>query len=63
MTARKCFRAGRTIGEDEWRNCLRLEIGRKMPSMYLLLFPLASAGAMDGHIEQSSEEQGISCLK
>lgn len=28
-----------------------------------ILFPFASAGAYDGHIVQSFEEQGISCLK
>lgn len=29
----------------------------------LILFPLASAGATEGHREQSFDEQGMSCLR
>lgn len=64
MAAGEGLRAGGTIGEDERRNCLALAIGvDEQQKRGIILFPLASAGAIEGHIEQIFEEQGMSCLR
>jgi hypothetical protein len=63
VAAGESLRASGTIGEDEWRNYSGLAMGFKRKKQQHILFPLASAGAIEGHIEQSFEEQGMSCLK
>lgn len=68
MAGREGFRSRRAIGEYERRNCFNINISSL--SIILIwrtrrpiLLPFASAGAYAGHIVQSWEEQGISCLK
>lgn len=70
MTSRKCVRASGMFREDKGNNCFfpfMLAIGPNFDVVELnvvfSLFPLASTGAVDGHMEHSFDEQGMSCLR
>ena len=63
VAAREGFRAGRLVRENEWRNYFTLAMNRNRQDFHFSLFPLASTGAVDGHIGHSFDEQGMSCRR
>jgi hypothetical protein len=63
VTARERLGTGGAIGEDERCDYTLLAIGTQLPYQSDILFPFASAGAIEGHSEQSFDEQGMSCRR